>query len=91
MVGFSDTQIRRVICSDYHGSGARAFHPSEAQEHVIEENCAFLNNGRLSLPGEEVGGSYRACLLILSSGGRQRPRSTEDDNKDAVTHPRWQH
>lgn len=30
------------------------FHPSEAQECVIEENDKFLNNGRLSLPGEEV-------------------------------------
>lgn len=70
VVGFIDEQIRRVICTDYRGSGASLFHPSEAQEHVIEENYRFLNNGRLSLPGEEVDSSCRASLLILSSSGR---------------------
>lgn len=54
VVAFIDAQIRGVICTHYHGSGASVFHPSEAQECVIEENDTFLNNGRLSLPGEEV-------------------------------------
>lgn len=54
VVGVIDAQIRGVICRDYHGSGTKAFHPSEAQECVTEENDRFLNNGRRSLPGEEV-------------------------------------
>lgn len=54
VLSFIGVQIRGVISPDYHGSGAGASHPSEAQECVIEQNDTFLNNGRLSLPGEEV-------------------------------------
>lgn len=69
LLGFMDAEIRRVICPDDGGSGASASHPSEAQECVIKENYTFLNNGRLSLPGDEVHSRSPACWLILSPGG----------------------